>query len=209
MKKPATMYLDFVSPFAYFAICHLDELSEDLEFVFKPVLFAGLLNHWKHKGPAEIPAKKIHTFHYVRWYADRNGIDFRIPPAHPFNPIRALRLAIALGASRQVMDTLFRCIWVDGNLPDFDAGWAAMKSAVGSQDADTLIANQDIKDELRANGEDAIAEGVFGVPTIVVDGHLFWGIDSFGMLKDYLKDTKMIDGPEGRNAAAVQPSSTR
>ncbi len=209
MKKPATIYFDFVSPFAYFAFCRLDELSERLEFTYKPILFAGLLNHWEHKGPAEIPAKKTHTFHYVRWYANTHGIEFNAPPAHPFNPIKVLRLAVALGSTREAADALFRCIWVDGDLPDFDSGWSAVKSALGTTDADELISNPQVKDELRANGEDAVTQGVFGVPTIALDGHLFWGIDSFGMLKDYLDDPQTLDGPEGRRVASLRPSATR
>jgi 2-hydroxychromene-2-carboxylate isomerase len=42
------------------------------------------------------------------------------------------------------------------------------------------------KAELKANTDEAIARGVFGVPTFVVDGRLFWGFDALPMLRDYL-----------------------
>jgi 2-hydroxychromene-2-carboxylate isomerase len=207
--KQGTLYTDFVSPFAYLAMRRLGELDGRLEIDIKPLLFAGLLDHWGQKGPAEIPAKKIHTFHLARWYAKAHGIDFRPPPAHPFNPLRALRLAIALGSTRQVSDAVFEQIWLKGNLPDDDAGWAAIQSAVRVADAEAMISAPAVKAELRANGAAAIAAGVFGVPTFVVDGRLFWGVDALDMLIDVLDGRLDPDDAEGRRIQSLAPSATR
>ena len=58
---------------------------------------------------------------------------------------------------------------------------------LGVADADQLIAREQVKQALRVNTEAAIAAGVFGVPTIVVDGHVFWGSDATHMARDYLR----------------------
>ncbi len=207
--KSATLYTDFISPFAYLAMQRLDELTAHLEIEIKPILFAGLLNHWGQKGPAEIPAKKVHTFDLVRWYAAKHGIEFDLPPAHPFNPLRALRLAIALGSTRAVADTLFNRIWQAGELPDDAAGWAALQAALGVAGGAALISRPEVKAELRANGEAAIAAGVFGVPTFVADGHLFWGVDAVDMLIDYLEGRLDLGDAQAQRVRALQPSAMR
>ncbi len=46
-------------------------------------------------------------------------VDFNLPPNHPFNPLRALRLAEALGSDLKAVQAIFRSVWVDGNLPTF------------------------------------------------------------------------------------------
>ena len=57
MTRHADWYFDYVSPFAYLQLEGFDRLPDDLVIRAKPVLFAGLLGYWEHKGPAEIPAK--------------------------------------------------------------------------------------------------------------------------------------------------------
>src|SRR5690348_9010873 len=93
----AHWYFDLISPFSYLHLKQFGRLPAELEIQYIPVLFAGLLKHWEHKGPAEIPAKRIYTYHHVSWLAARLGIPFRFPPSHPFNPLPALRLVIAAG----------------------------------------------------------------------------------------------------------------
>ena len=55
---------------------------------------------------------------------------------------------------------------------------------------------------LAANGREAIAAGVYGVPTFVVEGELFWGLDATDMLLDYLADRR-CSTPEMRRIAAL------
>jgi 2-hydroxychromene-2-carboxylate isomerase len=107
MSRRADWYFDVVSPYAYLQLMQFDRLPDDLEVTFKPVLFAGLLGHWEHKGPAEIPAKRRQTYRYCHWLAGKRGLPFRVPPRHPFNPLAILRLTVALGATRPVVEAVF------------------------------------------------------------------------------------------------------
>ena len=86
-------YFDFISPFAYLQWMVLRRDHADLDINPKPLLFAGLLKHWGQLGPAELPGKRVHTYRLVLWQARQMGIALRFPPAHPFNPLPALRLA--------------------------------------------------------------------------------------------------------------------
>lgn len=186
--KTVDWYFDFVSPFAYLQHEVFHRLPAGIEIRYKPVLFAGFLNAWGHKGPAEIPAKRRFTYRHVQWMAEQRGIPLRFPPAHPFNPIKALRLAIALGSDPEAVRKIFRFIWREGRLIENEAEWTRLTGELGVPNADHRIADQKVKDALRRNGEEALAAGVFGVPTFSADGELFWGFDATDMFIAYLKD---------------------
>ena len=204
----ATWYFDVISPFAYMQASRLAELPDTLELACRPVLFAGLLGHWGQLGPAEIAPKKTFTFQHSIWRARRMGLDFNLPPNHPFNPIRALRLCVALDGLAAIQ-AVFRAIWVDGHVPDNDAGWAGIQAAAGIDDGDARVADPAVKQALIANGEAATAAGVFGVPTFVIDGEIFWGDDAFDMVLDYLADPAMMATDAMKGAATLVPSSER
>src|SRR5690606_33030586 len=128
---------------------------------------AGLLNHWGHKGPAEIPPKRVFTFQYCAWWAGRRGVPFRLPPGHPFNPLGALRLAIALDAREEAVGEIFDFVWAEGRDVGDPRAWAELVRRLGVGEADALVARAEVKQRLRDNTERAIAAGVYGVPTLV------------------------------------------
>lgn len=186
--RPAVdWYFDVISPYAYLQAERLGEVDAVADVRCVPVLFAGLLERWGQKGPAEIAPKRRFTYRYFVWEATRRGLTPKIPPAHPFNPLKLLRLAIALDARRDAVLDIFRFVWRDGLTSDDPASWKLLCDRLGVADADTRIGDPQVKDRLRVNGEQAIARGVFGVPTFVApDGELFWGEDATPMLLDYL-----------------------
>ena len=136
------------------------------------------------------------------------GVEFKLPAKHPFNPIRALRLAVAMNDMESIQ-TIFRTIWVQGEVPDDECGWSSIQTALGIKDGDARIEKPEIKLKLISNGEEAIAAGVFGVPTIVANGELFWGDDAFEMFLDYRIDPEMMATDSMRKAANLVPSSER
>jgi enoyl-CoA hydratase/carnithine racemase/2-hydroxychromene-2-carboxylate isomerase len=192
MTRQADWYFDFVSPFSYLQFEAFGRLPADLAIALKPVLFAGLLGHWEHKGPAEIPAKRRQTYRYCHWLAGKRGIPFKTPPRHPFNPLAVLRLAIALGAEPAAVATIFRHIWAEGNDGQDPDSLAALAASLGVQDLDDRVGDPEVKRKLRANTDEAIARGVFGVPSFVVDEEIFWGEDATGMLLDFLDDPELF-----------------
>ena len=201
MAKPVFIrwYFDFISPFAYLQHHMLSVIRRqrpELKIDYTPVLFAGLLTHHEHKGPAEIPAKREMTYRYCHWYANRHGIEFNTPAAHPFNPLVMLRLAIALDCREDIITTLFRHTWVESaDNPEF-AKIESIAALPGCDDVANLVAGQDVKDRLRQNTESAIAAGVFGVPTLEIDSHLFWGMDMTDMALDYIEDPGAQSGSD-------------
>lgn len=187
--KHISFYLDFISPYAYLAFEELPQALMGLSYsvTYKPLLFAALLKHYGQLGPAEIPAKRDWTYRQVQWLAQTKGHALDLPAVHPFNPLGLLRLALATDAqghpNRYVCETLFKHVWVGGA----DAADAGRLSAITQQLAPQRDpADEALKAQLRAHADEAIANGVFGVPSFVVDGKVFWGLDALPMLRAYL-----------------------
>ncbi|MBF2760799.1 MAG: 2-hydroxychromene-2-carboxylate isomerase [Ectothiorhodospiraceae bacterium AqS1] len=204
-------YFDVVSPFAYLQMARFDRLPEGLEIRCRPVLFAGLLNHYGHKGPVEIESKRLHTYRHSQWRADRQGIPMRFPPTHPFNPLPALRLCIALDNDREVVRRVFEHIWRDGIGIDSEGGLQALAERLGVEidKAEALISSEAVKQALRRSTEEAIACGVFGVPTFRLGDALFWGDDATQMMLDYIADPNLFAGPEMRRFADLPAGARR
>lgn len=197
MSRQIDWYFDFISPFAYLQSQTLHEqLPSESRLRCRPVLFAGLLSHWQHKGPAELPTKRRFTYRHVQWLARRHGIPLRFPPSHPFHPVRALRLAVALGCRPEVVDTIFTFIWAEGRDPNEPANWRELAQRLGVADADALVNAPEVKAQLKRFGEEALAAGVFGVPSLVIDGELFWGFDATAMARDFLEDPSWLRSGE-------------
>jgi len=206
--KRIVFHFDPISPFAYLAFERLPQVLAgcSYEVAYRPVLFAGLLQHWGNKGPAEIDPKRAWTFRHVAWLAQQHGIEMQTPALHPFNPLPLLRLALACGPNRRVVEALFRHVWVGGADPT-DAARLAELTATLAPARDP--AGDDVKRELRAATEAAIAAGVFGVPTFELDGRVFWGLDSLDMLRDALQGGAWFDGAAWAAAAVAPPGVVR
>jgi 2-hydroxychromene-2-carboxylate isomerase len=205
MKK-ITFYLDFVSPYAYLAFERLPDALQGCtyEVEYRPVLFAAFLKAHGQLGPAEIPGKREWTFRQVLWLGRSWGIPIDMPAAHPFNPLALLRLALACGdrgaINRYVAETVFRHAWRGGA----DAVDGARLEALRAQMAPRRDAGSDeVKAELKSNTDEALARGAFGVPAMMVDDKVFWGVDALPMLRAYLGQDAWFLGGEWDAVAKV------
>ncbi|MEZ0313619.1 MAG: 2-hydroxychromene-2-carboxylate isomerase [Myxococcota bacterium] len=201
-------YFDIISPYAYLQWKQRERFANRLRLRPVPVLFAAILEHHGHKGPAEIESKKRFTYRTCLWRAARLGVPLRFPPAHPFNPINGLRLIIAAGATEQAVDAVYDAVFGDG-VALADDVIIALGKRLGIDDPLARITEPAVKQELRANTDAAIAKGVFGVPTTTIGDLLFWGDDSTPMLLDYLEDPGIFDTPEMQRALTLKPSAVR
>ncbi len=206
--KPLVFWFDPISPFAYLAFERLPQALVGCTYnvEYRPLLFAGLLNHWGQKGPAEIEPKRAWTFRHIAWLAHQHGVPLQMPAAHPFNPLPLLRLCIAAGPNRRVVEAVMRHVWCGGA----DAADPARLDALqrGLAPARDVSSNE-VKAELRANTDAAIARGVFGVPTFECDGRLFWGLEALPMLRAALQSDAWFDGPTWDEAGRPRPGVSR
>ena len=200
-------YFDFISPFAYLQWRRLRRDHADVALNPKPLLFAAILKHVGQLGPAEIPQKRRHTYRIVLWQARAAGIPLHFPPAHPFNPLPALRLCLAAPDRMQAIDAIFAHIWEHGRLADSVEALADVAASLGIDDP-AAIARDEVKRELLANGEEAMALGVFGVPTLRVRDELFWGNDATELALAFARDPGTLDA-EMRRVDAIPEAVQR
>ena len=213
--KNITCYLDFISPYAYLAFELLPEALQGISYrvSYQPVLFAAMLKHHGQLGPAEIAPKRDWTYRQVLWLAHGRGVPLQMPTSHPFNPLGLLRLALACSPesepaapNRYVCETIFRHVWRGGA----EAADATRLQALTNTLAPRREVNGDeVKAQLKRNTDEAIAQGVFGVPTFVVDGRLFWGLDALPMLRAYLLGDPWFYGPGWDAGASVKAGIQR
>jgi 2-hydroxychromene-2-carboxylate isomerase len=211
--KHITFYFDVISPFAYLAFERLPQALEGCSYVvsYQPVLFASMLQQHGQKGPAEIEPKRAWTFRHVQWLAQHHGLPLHTPAMHPFNPLALLRFALACAPSgempnRKVVEALFRHVWVGGGDPNEPARLTTLAAQLNPvRDP----AGDDVKSELRALSESAVAGGVFGVPSFEVDQRLFWGLDALPMLRDALLGGAWFAGSDWAAAGHPPPGIKR
>jgi 2-hydroxychromene-2-carboxylate isomerase len=204
---PLRWYFDVVSPFAWLQWPKVQALAVTQPVTPVPVLLAAILSARGQKGPAEIPAKREFTYRHVLWQARRDGVPLQFPPAHPFNPVAALRTIIAAGSTLEAVDAVLGWIWRDGEAGDSAEALAPLHARLGlTADA---IAAEPVKQALRANTDAALASGVFGVPTLQVGEALFWGNDAHDFALAVLADPALLDGPEMARLASLPVGAAR
>ena len=216
---PATirLYFDFISPNAYLAWTQLPKLAEKHGAAVEPVpvLFAALLERHGRLGPAEIPVVMRWMWKNVLRKATLLGVPFNPPAFHPFNPILALRLAslpLDEPGRTRVIDALFSAVWAHGIHVSEPEAVRRVLDASGLDGASLVAQAQqpECKAQLRDQTDEALARGVFGVPTMELNGELFWGYDDFRFLDLALAGRDPLDPARWRSwPDAFQPSATR
>lgn len=195
-------------------------LDPRIELRVKLVVFGAILKRWEHKGPAELPTKRVHTYQHCVWLAKSEGIAFSLPARHPFNTLKAMRLLIALQARGDfedfavALDRAFHWVWGLGNDPEIQFESFARLFGVELPEADALCMQASIKEQLTHNTTEALAAGVWGVPTLVsaspIDTpQLFWGFDSIHWVNDYLQNHSLFQTDEYIKARNVEQGIRR
>lgn len=202
-------FFDFVSPFAYLQLEQFDKLPATLNVEPRPIVLGAVLTHWGQRGPAEIAAKRVFTYRHALHRAQKLGVDYRMPPAHPFNSIKALRLAVAMGGSLDIVKRIFRYIWRDGREVSSPEGFAALCETMGYAQGVEAVEAATVKEALRRNTEHAISLEVFGVPTFALDGDLFWGEDATDLFLECVASREWLESPEVRRVSQLPIGAQR
>lgn len=215
-ERHLKFHFDYVSPNAYLAWNYFRLRSRQPRLCIEPVpvLFAGLLDAHGQRGPAEIPAKMRWMNRNLVRKARAAGVPLNPPFSHPFNPLTALRLSLLPELQQSlnsVVEALFRAVWVRR----LDAGDPAILHRLMEEldlDATRLLEqarSPEIKELLRQTTARAVDQGVFGVPTMVVDDELFWGYDDIANLELYLDGHDPLTQQDVKAWSSVLPSAGR
>jgi 2-hydroxychromene-2-carboxylate isomerase len=217
MPRAIRFYFDYESPNAYLAWKELPKLAakHDCAIEIFPVLYAALLDAHGQLGPGEVPAKGSWMMTNVLRKAAMLGLPMNPPPFFPFNPLLALRMSLLpLEAEqrRALIDALFDAVWVRAlhvSEPEVVEHVANEIGLPGSELIQQAL-SPGIKKMLREQTDAAISRGVFGVPSMEVDGQIFWGYDDFPFLDLYLAGKDPLDPAERQRwRLGSRPSSVR
>ena len=193
--KEIHFYFDFISPYAWLAFQALPQTLEGISHrvYYRPVVFGAMLKHHGQLGPAEMPGKRDWTYRQVMWLAKQQGTDLQMPASHPFNSLSLLRLAVAASdngePNRYVVESIFKHVWCTGLEASDAERLEALQLHLRSQTNASLKDPQsvEVKQLLQQQTQQAIDLGLFGVPSMVVNGQVFWGQDALPMLRAYLQ----------------------
>jgi 2-hydroxychromene-2-carboxylate isomerase len=201
-------FYDFVSPFSYLLLEQHDKWP-GLPFVMTPVLLNELYGHWRQRLAYDVPAKRIFTYRYALFRAEQLGIPFKMPPLHPFDSLKPMRLAAARHADVNTVREIFRFIWREGRDPSTPENFALLCERLGIADGPELVEREEAKAQLQRNTADAIALGVFGVPTFWLNKQLFWGEDALPMVLYCARTPNWLESKEVKRITSLPSAYTK
>ena len=187
-------YYDIVCPYAYLGSTQIQAIADrcGASVSYKPILLGGVL---QSVGSPTVPmnamppSKARHNLLDMQRWADLWKVPFKFPNGHPRRSVHCMRTILASGdAGVDVMHALYKAYWVDElDVAQPDVVGQALTDAGLNPEWSTQAVDQAIKDELRERTAEAVSHGVFGVPTCIVDGELFWGQDRMDFVEAALK----------------------
>jgi len=195
MTKTIEFYFDFGSPAAYLAATQLPHIAADTgaSLVYKPMLLGGVFQATGNHSPAEIKPKGPYMMTDLKRFASRYGVPFVHNPNFPINTLLLMRGAAGMQMHQpdrlaDYMAAMWQAMWVDGkNMNDpVTVGGVLQAAGFDPGAVVALTGQQDVKDQLKAVTQEAVARGVFGAPTMFVGDHMFWGQDRLDFVREAL-----------------------
>lgn len=193
MSKTVEFYYDYGSPASYLAWTQMEKLAErtGATIVWKPALLGGIFKETQNRPPISVPAKGAWMVKDLARFAQRYDVPMQMNPKFPINTIYLMRGALV--AQRDgYLDTynraIFNGMWVDAEDVGDMTVVARLLTAAGL-DPETFgaaIQAPEIKKELFVRNDEAVAKGIFGMPSFVIDGELHWGQDRLDFVEEAL-----------------------
>ena len=191
-------YYSVASPFAYLASDRFGKLVKkyNLEVIEKPFDLVGTV--FSNTGGVPVPKRHPSRQKYRLLEIDRIGKKFNVeinkqpkffPPSDPHLPAKFVLAAIKLGNKLTFGNACLKSLWaLEKNISDEKTLEEICNQLNLKFDEIKKIAvSAEINDEYTKNSNDAINQDIFGAPTFVLNGEIFWGQDRLEYLEDALK----------------------
>ena len=188
-------YFDFGSPTAFLANSRLRQLQQeyDVKIHYKPVLLGGIFKATGNSSPVMVAAKGEYMLkHDLPRYAQKYSVALKFNPHFPINTLQLMRAATGLldkSNFDSFINTIFKAIWIDGlNMGDEMVLQKVLPdNNFNSHDIFKLASTDSVKEILIENTDSAVKQGLFGVPTIFINGEMFFGQDRLDFVEEILK----------------------
>ncbi len=178
------------SPYTWLAANQIGKLAADTGTTvnWKAFLLGKVFQERKMSLPAAIPAKASYMFKDLARWSALYQVPFTMPKVFPINSMLASRVGTAAamqGHGEQAALAIMGAYWGRGeDISQPEVVTAALEAA--GLDASALLAatqTDAVKDQVRANTDEALKLGIFGAPTMVYQGGLYWGNDRLELLR--------------------------
>ena len=193
MSKTVEFWYDFLSPTAYLGYWRLKDIAArtGATIEYHPMLLGGVFKATGNQTPVNVKPKGKWMFFDMSNYARKYGVPLKSNPYFVFSSLPLMRGAILAqerGELEPYNDTIFYGIWRDArNLADPGIIVETLKEAGLNADAYVEgIQQQDVKDRLIANTNEAVEKGAFGAPTFFVGDKMWWGQDRLDWVEEEL-----------------------
>ena len=194
MTKTVTFYFDYGSPATYLAWTQINNIIEEANATLTmiPMLLGGVFKETGNVSPATVPAKGKWMNNDLKKHAELYNVEFNSNSFFPINTLNLMRGAIAaqnMDIFQKYSEAIFTGIWVkDVNLGDISILQDYLdKSDINTVKLFDLAQSDEVKTILIQNTKEAVAKGVFGAPTFLIDDELIFGQDRLNFLKLALK----------------------
>ena len=196
MARQVDYFFALYSPWSFLGHKLLTEIAtrHKLRLVYRPTPLIDLFSETGGKPLAERPeSRQRYRWMELQRWRDKRGIALNLKPKYwPYPSTLADRCVIALNMIEHDPNTYvtlaYKAVWEkDLNLAD-ETIISSLLTASGLKAQDVIAAaNSDMAHSIyRDNKQAAVAAGVFGAPSYVIDGEVFWGQDRLELLDDML-----------------------
>jgi 2-hydroxychromene-2-carboxylate isomerase len=195
MTTPILFHFDFSSPYAYFASRHVEQVlaRHNRPILWRPFLLGAAFKATGMAPLVQQPLRGPYAVHDWQRLARREGIPFVLRQDFPYASLAAGRAFYWLEHSdpalaKRFAATVFDAYFGHGREMTRAESVAEAAAELGI-DRDALLAavrEETWKNRLKQATDEALAKGVFGAPTLEVDGELFWGSDRLAMVDEWL-----------------------
>jgi 2-hydroxychromene-2-carboxylate isomerase len=186
VRPEIEFFYEFASTYSYLSAMRIEDLAAaaGVPVAWKPILLGPIFKAqgWNDSPFNIYPAKGRYMVRDMERLAAGRGLPFRMPATFPQNGLLAARMALLghdAGWGAAFVRAVYTAEFGDGaDISDREL----LRGILGSLriDADEILARieqPDIKERLKAQTAQAQARGVFGAPSFMVNGELFWGDD--------------------------------
>jgi 2-hydroxychromene-2-carboxylate isomerase len=195
MSTRVEFFYDFGSPASYLAHIQLPKIAEKTgaEIIHRPFLLGGVFKATGNSPPMAVAAKGTWMLTDLERYAKRYGVPLVFNPHFPINTVQLMRGATWTRENDLLpayQDAMFKAVWEEARNMNDPEEVARVLQAIDIDPGQftEAIADQNIKDKLRADTEEAVGRGAFGAPTMFVGGDMFWGQDRLDFVEEALSE---------------------
>jgi 2-hydroxychromene-2-carboxylate isomerase len=183
-SKKIDFYFDISSPYSYLAHTQLRKYEKETgeRINYMPIFLGGLHRLADIAAPGLNPLRGKYLIKDLKLFADKYKIKYQFNRYFPIKSIQIMRGSLVAGQSgffHSYIDKFFVAAWVDSlNLNDENIFEKFLKNMdINYDDFVQKSSDPKIKDDLKNRTDAAFKRGIFGAPTFIVNGKMFWGQD--------------------------------